>query len=100
MRVRLAEVGFIYEVVELVKDISIRILLRRGSTTEVLNNRLDISVIEAEKYLEENRKGTGRGGGRGNAYDCYIYPGRECIGGAFEVFGDYVRLTCVARHEI
>ena len=47
-KVQLKEVGLIHEVVEVGEDMSIRRSLRRGSTTEVLNNVLDISVIEAK----------------------------------------------------
>ena len=32
-------------------------------------------------------------------YDFHIYPGREYVGVAFEVFGDSVRLACVSRHD-
>ena len=72
---------------------SLRRLLKRGSTTEVLNNGMDSSLIETKIA---GGKYKGGGGRRGADYDRYIHPGRERFGVAFEVFGDSVRMSRVA----
>ena len=46
-RVQPEEVGMIPKGVEVGEDMSLRILLRRGLTKEVLNNGLDSSMTEA-----------------------------------------------------
>ena len=50
-RIQQEEVGLITWGVDVGEDTILRRLLRRGSTTEVLNNGLDSSVIEAINIL-------------------------------------------------
>ena len=59
-RVKEEEVGLIHEGVVVAEDMSLRRSLRRRSTTEVLNNGLDISVIEANNRWRKGEMGRGK----------------------------------------
>ena len=49
-RVQLEEVGLIPEGVKVGEYMSLKISLKRGPTMEVLNNKLDTSVIEEKLF--------------------------------------------------
>ena len=50
-------------VVEIGEDMSLRISLMRGSTTEVLNRGLDTSVIDSNNIWRNRERGIGGGEG-------------------------------------
>ena len=58
-RVQLEEVGLIPEGLDVGEEISFRRLLRRLLTTEVLNNRMDSSVISLNNRLRKRERGWG-----------------------------------------
>ena len=65
---------------------SLRISLRRGSTTEVMNRGLDTQVIEAKNRCIKGDRG--RGGVRGFKNGGEVYSGGERLGDTLEILAN------------
>ena len=70
--------GLILAVVDIGEDTSLRISLRRGSTTEVMNSGLDTLAIETNNRWI-NREG-GRGGGEGLSMSATYNQAENALG--------------------
>ena len=88
--------GLIPERVDIGKNISFRISLRRGSTTEVLNRVLDTSVIKSNNIWRKMEGG--RGGGKWLSMVMTYTQVENALGGALEILVDYVIVFHVTRH--